>query len=35
MHVNDWDAIDDVRRIVGSDVDTERLADESVALADL
>ena len=32
MHVNDWDAIEHVRRIVGSDVDPERLADESVGL---
>jgi 3-phenylpropionate/trans-cinnamate dioxygenase ferredoxin reductase subunit len=35
MHVNDWDAIDDVRRLVGRHVDTTRLADEKVALADL
>ncbi len=35
MHANDWDAIDDVRRIVGSTVDPERLADEKIALADL
>jgi 3-phenylpropionate/trans-cinnamate dioxygenase ferredoxin reductase component len=35
MHVNDWDAIDHVRRIVGSDVDADRLADVGVDLADL
>jgi 3-phenylpropionate/trans-cinnamate dioxygenase ferredoxin reductase subunit len=35
MHVNDWDAIDEVRRIVGTDLDADRLADEGVALDDL
>ncbi|MGD9958968.1 NAD(P)/FAD-dependent oxidoreductase [Nocardioides sp.] len=35
MHANDWDAIDDVRRIVGSTVDPDRLADEKVALSDV
>jgi 3-phenylpropionate/trans-cinnamate dioxygenase ferredoxin reductase component len=35
MHVNDWDAIDDVRRIVGTTVDAGRLADDGTALADL
>ena len=35
MHVNDWDAIDHVRRIVGTDVDADRLADDQVDLADL
>ena len=35
MHVNDWDAIDDVRRIVGRQVDPAALADESRALSDL
>ncbi len=35
MHVNDWDAIDDVRRIVGRRVDVDRLANESVGLSDL
>ena len=34
MHVNDWDAIADVRRIVGLPVDADRLADENVPLAD-
>jgi len=29
------DAIDQVRRVVGSEVDADRLADESVDLADL
>ena len=32
MHVNDWDAIEHVRRVVGRDVDPARLADESVGL---
>ncbi len=35
MHVNDWDAIDHVRRIVGTEVDADRLADDQVGLADL
>ena len=35
MHVNDWDATDHIRRVVGTDVDRDRLADESVALEDL
>ena len=35
MHVNDWDAIDQVRRVVGTEVDADRLADESVDLDDL
>jgi 3-phenylpropionate/trans-cinnamate dioxygenase ferredoxin reductase subunit len=35
MHVNDWDAIDHVRRIVGTEVDRARLADVGVALEDL
>ncbi|MCW2819224.1 MAG: pyridine nucleotide-disulfide oxidoreductase [Marmoricola sp.] len=35
MHANDWDAIDDVRRIVGREVDPDRLAQESTDLADL
>ncbi len=34
MHVNDWDAIADVRRIVGLTLDGDRLADEKVPLAD-
>ena len=34
MHANDWDAIDEVRRVVGTQVDADRLADESVDLAD-
>ncbi len=33
MHANDWDAIADVRRIVGLTVDADRLADENVPLA--
>jgi 3-phenylpropionate/trans-cinnamate dioxygenase ferredoxin reductase subunit len=35
MHANDWDAIDHVRRIVGREVDADRLADDGVDLADL
>lgn len=35
MHANDWDAIDDVRRIVGRTVDVDRLADERTPLADV
>jgi 3-phenylpropionate/trans-cinnamate dioxygenase ferredoxin reductase subunit len=35
MQVNDWDATDHIRRVVGTEVASERLADESVALADL
>ena len=35
MHANDWDAIADVRRIVGTEVDGDRLADESVPLGEL
>ena len=31
MQANDWDAIDDVRRIVGSRVDVDALRDESVS----
>jgi 3-phenylpropionate/trans-cinnamate dioxygenase ferredoxin reductase subunit len=35
MQVNDWDATDHIRRVVGTDVGRDRLADESVALEDL
>jgi 3-phenylpropionate/trans-cinnamate dioxygenase ferredoxin reductase subunit len=35
MHVNDWDAIDDVRRIVGQRVDAEVLADNAIPLSDV
>ena len=35
MHANDWDAIDDVRRIVGGRIDAAALADDATALADL
>jgi NADPH-dependent 2,4-dienoyl-CoA reductase/sulfur reductase-like enzyme len=35
MHVNDWDAADPIRAIVGRDVDPARLRDESVPLTDL
>jgi 3-phenylpropionate/trans-cinnamate dioxygenase ferredoxin reductase subunit len=35
MHVNDWDAIEHVRRIVGQSLDPDRLGDPSVDLADL
>ncbi len=34
MHANDWDAISDVRRIVGSTVDADQLADETVPLGE-
>ena len=35
MHVNDWDAIDPIRALVGTQVDPARLRDENVALADV
>jgi hypothetical protein len=35
MHVNDWDATDHIRRVVGTQVPADRLADENVALEDL
>lgn len=35
MQVNDWDATDEVRRLVGTEVDPDRLGDEQVALADV
>ncbi|MCM1012245.1 FAD-dependent oxidoreductase [Brevibacterium sp. XM4083] len=35
MNVNVWDVNDDLRTIVGTQVDASRLADESVPLADL
>ena len=35
MHVNDWDAIDPIRAIVGTSVDPDRLRDEAVGLTDL
>jgi 3-phenylpropionate/trans-cinnamate dioxygenase ferredoxin reductase component len=35
MQANDWDAIDQVRRIVGNPVDPDQLADESVALGEV
>ncbi|MFC4784774.1 NAD(P)/FAD-dependent oxidoreductase [Nocardioides sp. MAHUQ-72] len=35
MQANDWDAIDDVRRLVGSQVDPDRLADGGTRLSDL
>jgi 3-phenylpropionate/trans-cinnamate dioxygenase ferredoxin reductase subunit len=35
MHANDWDAIADVRRIVGAHVDVDALRDESRALGDV
>jgi 3-phenylpropionate/trans-cinnamate dioxygenase ferredoxin reductase subunit len=35
MHVNDWDSIGEVRRLVGQHVDVERLAKESVELSSL
>ncbi len=35
MQVNDWDASDAIRAIVGKTVDVDKLADESIPLADL
>jgi 3-phenylpropionate/trans-cinnamate dioxygenase ferredoxin reductase subunit len=35
MHANDWDAIEEVRRIVGTRVDVARLSDDGVDLADV
>jgi len=35
MHANDWDAIDPIRKIVGSSVDPERLRDETSSLAEI
>ncbi len=35
MHVNDWDAIGDVRRLVGTTVDAARLADAGVPLSEV
>ena len=35
MHVNDWDATDHLRAIVGTRVDAVRLRDEAVTLADI
>ncbi len=35
MHANDWDAIDDVRRLVGQRVDPERLGDTGTELSEV
>jgi 3-phenylpropionate/trans-cinnamate dioxygenase ferredoxin reductase subunit len=35
MHVNDWDAIDPIRSVVGTAVESARLRDESVPLTEL
>ena len=35
MHVNDWDAIDPIRDLVGQQVDPARLRDENVELGDV
>ena len=35
MHANDWDAIEQVRRLVGRRVDPDALRDESVTLGDV
>jgi 3-phenylpropionate/trans-cinnamate dioxygenase ferredoxin reductase subunit len=35
MHVNDWDAIDPLKALVGTQADAERLQDQSVPLAEL
>jgi len=35
MHVNDWDATDDIKGLVGREVDAERLADTGVPLSEV
>jgi hypothetical protein len=35
MHANDWDAISEVRRLVGRRVDTAGLEDEATPLAEV
>jgi NADPH-dependent 2,4-dienoyl-CoA reductase/sulfur reductase-like enzyme len=35
MHVNDWDATDDIKGLVGREVDAERLADTDVPLSEV
>ena len=35
MHVNDWDAIDPIRALVGRSADPARLADPDIGLAEL
>ena len=35
MHVNDWDATDVLRALVGREVPRDRLADESIPLAEV
>jgi 3-phenylpropionate/trans-cinnamate dioxygenase ferredoxin reductase subunit len=35
MHVNDWDAIDQIRALVGESVDPGKLGDPGIALAEL
>ena len=35
MHVNDWDAIDPIRALVGESVDAGKLGDEAIGLAEL
>jgi 3-phenylpropionate/trans-cinnamate dioxygenase ferredoxin reductase subunit len=35
MHVNDWDAIDPIRALVGESVDAGKLADPGIALTEL
>jgi 3-phenylpropionate/trans-cinnamate dioxygenase ferredoxin reductase subunit len=35
MHVNDWDAIEPLKALVGTEADAARLEDDSVPLAEL
>jgi hypothetical protein len=35
MHVNDWDAIEPLKALVGTEADAARLEDGSVPLAEL
>jgi len=35
MHANDWDAIDPIRKIVGTSIDPARLRDEASSLAEI
>ncbi len=35
MHANDWDAISEVRRLVGAHVEADQLADEATALGEV
>jgi hypothetical protein len=35
MHVNDWDAIDPIRALMGAMVTSDRLGDESIDLGEI